>query len=205
MLGGHAHHHGVPASTTNPVLQNEHSPPLPGDQLHEKLLNIFSHHVDPLIRLVHWPSFLERSRVVRQRRVSHMHASPISQYSNPYFPSASFDASQQVVFSNPSAVPSQGQELHPRSVLDASSDSAFLALLYSIYYAAVISIVDSPSPPDLGKSFSAYELAATFKREVTSRVLSLNESVASSESLEMLQALVLSLVRMGMCPFDTPD
>lgn len=205
MLGGNIHHHDGPTSTTNAALHNEHNPPLPGDQLHEKLLNIFSHHVDPLIRLVHWPSFLERSRVFRQRRASYAHTSPISQYPNPYFPGASFDPSQQVVFPNPPVVPSQGQALHTRPVVAVSSDSAFLALLYSIYYAAVISIIDSPTPPDLGQSFSAFDLASTFKREVTSRVLSLNESIASSESLEMLQALVLSLVRIVICAFGRPD
>jgi hypothetical protein len=205
MLGGNTLHHDGPTSTTSAVLNNEHNPPLPGDQLHEKLLNIFSHHVDPLIRLVHWPSFLERSRVFRQRRASYPHTSPISQYPNSYFPGAPFDPSQQVVFPNPPVLPSQGQALHPQPVVTASSDSAFLALLYSIYYAAVISVIDSPTPPDLGQSFSVFDLASTFKREVTSRVLSLNEKVASSESLEMLQALILSLVRIVICAFGRPD
>lgn len=199
MLGGNTQHHDGPASTTSASLQNEHSPPLPGDQLHEKLLGIFSHHVDPMIRLIHWPSFLERSRSFRQRRASHARTSPISPYPNAYFSGAPFDASQPVVFPNPPVVPSQSQSIHPRPIAATSSDSAFLGLLYSVYYAAVISVMDSPNPPDLGQSFTAFDLATTFKREITSRVLSLNESVASSESLEMLQALVLSLVRRVTC------
>ncbi|KAF2737800.1 hypothetical protein EJ04DRAFT_86987 [Polyplosphaeria fusca] len=152
----------------------EDNGPLLSDQLHELLLNLFSHRVDPLIRILHWPSFLARAKCFRRRRAAQI---PTDDARYPYFAEAAYDASQQYLESS-----------YPEML-----DSTFMALLYSVYYAALVSVIDSPSPPDLGPHINVFSLITTFKREVTNRVLPMNDAVARNQSLEVLQAAVLYL------------
>ena len=163
--------------------------PLLDDHLHDTLLGVFSHQVNPLVRIIHWPSFVEQARALRHSRKSQVYPSTVSQYSESYFSAPPFDAAQQGIYPDPSMVSSPGQTIHSRS------DSAFLALLYSVYYAATLAIMDSSTAPDLGNNITAFDLATTFKQEISTRISALNEDIADSESLEMLQALVLNLVR----------
>lgn len=184
ILGGSLRHAGGHA---NNVPQD--GSPLLDDHLHDTLLGVFSHEVDPLIRIIHWPSFVEQARALRHSRKSQVCPPTVSQYSENYFSAPPFDAAQQGIYLEPSMVPSQGQTIHSRS------DSAFLALLYSVYHAATLAIMDSSTAPDLGNSITAFDLATTVKEEISTRISALNENIADSESLEMLQALVLNLVR----------
>ncbi|KAF2113072.1 fungal-specific transcription factor domain-containing protein [Lophiotrema nucula] len=173
--------------------ESEMELPLPNDQLHETLLSLYSHRVDSLVRVLHWPSFVEQSRAFRRRKAAKLHAPEGTTFSNTYYADPSFDPSQQGMYSTTPIVPSQSSEQLSNTRSLAAFDLGFTALLYSVYYAAVVSVIDSPNPPDLGRNINAFSLAATFKREVTNRVMSLDAKVARSESLEMLQAMVLHL------------
>lgn len=171
-----------------PITQNA-SLSLPDDSLHETLLNTFRCHVDPLVRLLHWPSFLEQCQIFRQRTASPAEERSNSQYSSPFFPSAQFETAPQTMYSNPRIVPSQNPTSRTKS-----PDPAFIGLLYSVYYAAIVSIVHGPSPQDLGSNINPFSLMATFKGEVAKRVLALDGSVARPQSLQALQAMTLALV-----------
>ncbi|KAF1996052.1 hypothetical protein P154DRAFT_328190 [Amniculicola lignicola CBS 123094] len=181
------------------VLGGDHSsvvdlPPTPGDHdqsslmiddhLHELLLSIFSHRVDPLIRLLHWPSFLQRCHIFRRASSSQVHQSPNPQFSNPYYSGASFNTSPQTVYSRSS------ESAYSGAIQGDSSDYTFKALLSSVYYAAIVAVIDSPNPPELGHNINAFRLAATFKKEVSIRALDCKD-VNCLGSLEMLQAIVL--------------
>jgi hypothetical protein len=163
---------------------------LPDDRLHETLLNTFRQRVDPLVRLLHWPSFLEQCHAVRQGTVSQNEESSNTQYPSNFFPSTQFDTAQQTLYSNTRIVPSQNP-----SSRTMSPDPAFIGLLYSVYYAAVVSVIHGPNPPDLGNNVNPFSLMATFKGEVTKRVLALDGNASEPQSLQSLQAMTLALVR----------
>lgn len=164
------------------------------DSLHETLLNIFRHRVDPLVRILHWPSFLEQYRSLRRRRTSHAQGSPNPQYSGNYYPATGFEPTEQRLYSGHPIVPTQGQRPYPDLPADTMHDIAFMGLLYAVYYAAVVSILDSPNQPDLGQNLSAFNLASTFRQEVTTRVFTFDETTARVQSIQILQAMVLALV-----------
>lgn len=166
---------------------------LPDDGLHDILLNIFRDRVDPMIRILHWPSFLEECRHFRQNKSSQAEGSTNLQYSRSYYSGTVFDASQQEPYQNPSVVGSSAQRLYSSTYTAARTSAAFASLLYSVYYAAVISVIESPNLPDLGSSINAFNLAATFKREINNQVVGLG-GVAVEPSLQRLQGMVLALV-----------
>lgn len=168
---------------------------LPDDQLHDTLLSIFRHRVDPLVRVLHWPSFVEKSRAFRRRTQPETESSPHLQYSSGYYSAAGFDASPQRMYPNPSILSSQGQSPYAESSPAVSIDPSFVGLLYAVYYAAVVSVIDSPNPPSLGDNINAFDLSTTFKREIGIRVMAPAAGVARTQSIELLQAMVITLVR----------
>jgi hypothetical protein len=121
-----------------------------------------------------------------------------------YYTASGFEPPQQSLYSHPSLVSTRSQSQSYSGPSAIVPDPSFLGLLYTVYYAAAVSIMDSPHPPDLGPNVSAFDLAASFRHEVATRVLSLNENMARSESLTMIQAVLLALVRAsGMRKFLT--
>lgn len=160
---------------------------LPDDHLHEILLSVFRTGVDPLVRLLHWPSFLLQCQSFRQRMVSQPDGSSNAHH---YRRDTGFDAARSGEYHVPSAVSAQGQPIHSRASRAVSDDQAFGGLLYSVYYAAVMSVVDSPNPPELGSGINAFNLVSSFKREIDIRVMALDVK----PSIQLLQGLVLVLV-----------
>ncbi|KAF2876440.1 hypothetical protein BDV95DRAFT_602419 [Massariosphaeria phaeospora] len=185
-------------NTAEPVNQDispseEQAPPFLDDQVHDLLLTLFSHRVDPLIRVLHWPSFIERVNEYRRRTTSTMRTSPGSQFSNAYYSVPSFDPSQQGIYPNPPTVRSRDQPGYGPSRSIVSSEPAFVTLLHTVYYAAIVSVIESPNPPDLGQNIDIMSLAQTYKRVVANRVLALGGNALRYGSLEALQAMVLAL------------
>lgn len=175
-------------STNEPLVA-----PFPDEQLHDTLLGIFRQRVDPLVRIMHWPTFLEHARAFRRRKLGQIHGSPGGQYTTSFFPDRPYNEIQQALYPPPT-VQSQNPGPYPASASFSGDDASFTALLFSVYYAATVSVVDSPNPPDLGQNISVLSLASSFKSEVMNRAMSLNEGIARSGSLQMLQAMVLYLV-----------
>lgn len=150
------------------------------EHLHGILLGIYSNRVDPIVRVLHWPSFLERCNAFRQGTPVRIQA---TSYPTAFSSGASFDALQP-----------------PAS---ASTDATFSALLHSVYYAALASIIHCSNPPDLGQNVNALSLWSTFRRETYVRCsCSAGGRPAQVESLEMLQALVLYLVQRPDSRYD---
>lgn len=150
---------------------------LPDDRLHETLLNLFRKRVDPLIRIIHWPSFQERCSTFRSNR-------------GPYSETG-YSLQQQGSYQSVPIVPSQGNSPYPQ-VSGTSPWEDFAGLLYAVYYAAAISLVEDPNRPQIGANINTYSLAATYKQEATTRILTCDPSTRSS--LESLQATILILV-----------
>jgi hypothetical protein len=73
------------------------------------------------------------------------------------------------------------------------TEAAFVGLLYSVYYAAVVSVIDEQSAPGLDERFDAIKLANTFKKEVSTRLLSVDRNMATPP-IQLLQGIVLALV-----------
>jgi hypothetical protein len=169
----------------------------PNDQLHDILLNIFRQRVDPLLRLIHWPKFLETCRDYRRKSASQVSTRSTPQYAGGFYPDASFDPSGQL-YTQATVMQAQNPGLYTAIPESASSNAAFSALLYSIYYAAIISIIDNPRPPDLGPDINVFNMEAVFRKEVTTRVIRSHEGFAKTASMEMLQAMVLNLVRISI-------
>ncbi|KAF2475033.1 uncharacterized protein BDR25DRAFT_113627, partial [Lindgomyces ingoldianus] len=142
---------------------------------------------------LHWPTFLKRCRLLHPLRSSHSRASPVSHYPSAYFPNPSFGTSDPGIVPNPHTVPSQGPPSFFSLATSSTPDDPFLALLSSVYYAAVLSVINNPSSQELGQKFNPLTLAPTLKKEVSDRILSLDEGVIKHPSIENLQALVLFL------------
>ncbi|KAH7132193.1 fungal-specific transcription factor domain-containing protein [Dendryphion nanum] len=155
------------------------TPGLLDEQLHETLLSIFRHRVDPLVRVLHWPSFIERARLYRHPASPQTHQTGSDQFAGPYFTENQFNTPRQNGMQPPGPPHNQQTNQH------------FVALLYTVYYAAIVAIIDSPNPPELGQDISVFN--HSFKREVMNRVLSLDKRVKLPESLQILQAMVLWL------------
>jgi hypothetical protein len=75
-------------------------------------------------------------------------------------------------------------------------EAEFAGLLFSVYYAALLSLVDDPQVVDFARSINACELAAGFKREVATRVMSIEGGIGKP-SLLLLQAMTLVLVSVS--------
>lgn len=157
---------------------HENVMPMVDDRLHEILLGVYGQRVDPIVRVLHWPTFLEKCRIFRQG-------------SN--YPGAYAEASPTTTFANPASVlPQRGA--HPkRSIESASIGSTFVAVLYSVYFAAMASICHSANPPDLG-NVNSITLWSTFQKEVSTRIGVADGKYVRTESVEMLQAMVLYMV-----------
>lgn len=184
-----------------PIASRElREPSFPDERLHETLLRVFHDHVDPLIRLLHWPSFEKQCRAFWKRRSLHIpvHAqlrmSPGPQYSTNYFPRPSYETPQTQLYPGPPDEQPQSQASYENISDTAEFDTAFMAVLYSIYYAAAVSLLDNRNPPDLGRNIDAINLVAIFKREITNHVIPLNDGILNAGSLPILQAIVLYLV-----------
>ncbi|ORY12068.1 hypothetical protein BCR34DRAFT_307324 [Clohesyomyces aquaticus] len=174
-------------------LSERDDPPFLENHLHDLLLNVYSHRVDPLIRILHWPTFLKRCRAFRQSSSSRARSqSPVPDFSSPYFPSLPFGTTNQGMLPNTPVVPSQGQVSMAHSATANPSNASFIALLWSVYYAAVLSVMDGPTPPELGPDFHPLALAPSLRKEVVDRVLSLSELIRNP-SIELLQASVIVL------------
>ncbi|PSN65346.1 hypothetical protein BS50DRAFT_589758 [Corynespora cassiicola Philippines] len=177
----------VPRSSD--VLFSEHTGSnLPNEELHETLLLLFSTRVDPFVRVLHWPSFAGKSAVLRsktQKRSLHQGGA----YMGTYFPALP----QSGRYRSPRVGPTstEAASTGPR-ISNPAHNSAFLALLYAVYFAAVISVVDGPNPHEL-RNYSAFELLATFEREIKKRVVYPDEDLVHLDSIEFIQATTILL------------
>jgi hypothetical protein len=174
---------------------NEGLLPLVDDQLHDILLGVFSHRVDPIIGILHWPTFLERCRVFRRRTCPPAQVPAVPNYPSAYPPGTSYDSPHSIPFANPATMQSDSEP--PTS---STTDATFLTLLYSVYFASLVSIIHSPTPPELGQNVNPVTLWNAFKREVTTRISKLDGKLARAESIEMLQAMVLYMVSPSLDP-----
>jgi hypothetical protein len=156
--------------------------------------------VDPLIRLLHWPSFLEQSHAFRQAVLAQNLELAETPFQRSSYPESGYGPQQQPHYQRVPMVPSQ-RSLPRTQAHKISSYSDFAGLLYAVYYAAVVSLLEDPSQPQLGTNINNYNLARTYKREATSRVAPTGTSV--NGSLESLQAMVLMLVRDHGIIFDS--
>jgi hypothetical protein len=134
------------------------------DRLHEILLGVYGQRVDPIVRILHWPTFLESCRMFRQGTLPRVQATLAPSYPNSY------------AGSSPVA------------------PYAFATLLYSIYFAALTAIQHTANPPDLGSSVNPTTLCSTFKEEILARTGLVQGTYARAESVELIQAIVIYMV-----------
>jgi hypothetical protein len=159
------------------------------DQLHEILLGIYGQRVDPIVRILHWPTFLERCRMFRQATLSRVQASGASNYPGVYT-----ESSPVPTFANQAnLLPQHGisSKSPPES---ASIGPAFVALLYSVYFAAMTAIQHSANVPDFGSNVDPVSLCCTFRKDVSARIGLEQGKNVRIESVEMLQAIVVFMV-----------
>ena len=119
----------------------------------------------------------------------------------PNYPGAYTESSPVATFSNQSRLSQRGM-LSKGSSESVPIGSGFLALLYSVYFAAMTAIQHSPNAPDVGSNVNSANLCSTFKKEVSTRIGLLQGNYVQAESIEMLQAMVVHMVRLsvGVCP-----
>lgn len=148
------------------------------------LIQLYIQKVDPLIRIMHVPSFLHRLQLYQARSTQSAQFSPPIRYPSTYLS----DQSGHGTYPNPpSTLPSQFES--------NTTNRAFETLLFAVYYAAIICAIGSPSTPYFGKDVDLHALAASYKREIiTNTALVDDTEYVRSGSLEMLQAVVLMLV-----------
>jgi len=162
------------------------------DQIHETLLETFSQRVDPIIRVLHWPSFVERCNAFRNGRPQ-VEISSGSSFPSAYAQNSSFDPSQALPFPGPpiAAAPqgAAGRYKHNPTL----TDHALSTLLCSVYYAAISSIIHGPNPSELNH-INVVNIWSAMKKELTSRLNIMDDSFAHSASIELLQATILFLV-----------
>ncbi|CAI6341917.1 unnamed protein product [Periconia digitata] len=169
------------------------------DRLHDLLLSVFSQRVDPLVHVLHWPSFLERCHEYRQRSSARTSpaATTVPNYPSAYPPGASYNSPAAIQFANPATIPSSTTSLQSTRPISPSDDT-FLTLLYSVYYASLVSIVHSPNPPNLDQNNSPIALFTAIKREISTRMSRLENQISRSDSIGMLQAMILYIsVELG--------
>lgn len=165
------------------------------DQLHETLLEAFSHRVDPIVRVMHWPSFQEKCSIFRRRRRSQIQMPVGAAYSGAYIQDQHYSAQQTSPFPGAAIPAIQGPTLSGDRQSGTNFERAFATLLCTVYYASIISIIHGPNPSDLAQSINAVGLWSSLRREITSRLNIMDESFVQAASLELLQAMVLYLVR----------
>ena len=164
------------------------------DQLHETLLEAFSHRVDPIVRVMHWPSFQEKCSVFRRRRRSQMQIPVGATYTGAYVQEQQYPAQQTSPYTGSAISTIQGPTLGGVKHSGTNFERAFATLLCTVYYASIISIIHGPNPSDLAQSINAVGLWHSLRREITSRLNIMDESFVQAASLELLQAMVLYLV-----------
>jgi hypothetical protein len=163
--------------------------PMVDDRLHEILLGVYGQRIDPIVRVLHWPSFLEKCRIFRQGTLAHVQTT-----ATPNYPGAYAQTSPVTTYTNPTNLLPQ-RSTDSKSLMESSSiGSAFVALLYSVYCAAMASICHSTNQPDLGQNINPVTLWSTFQKEVSSRITLVDGKYVRTESVEMLQAIVLYMV-----------
>lgn len=165
------------------------------DRLHETLLEAFSHRVDPIVRILHWPSFQEKCASFRRSRHAKMQISRDPSYTGTFVQEPQFTATQTSPFPDSAISTLHSPQLGNNKPMSTSSDRAFGTLLCSVYYASIISIVHGPNPSDLAQSINAVGLWSALRREMTSRLNIMDESFVQAASVDFLQAMVLYLVR----------
>lgn len=157
------------------------------EELSSTLIQLFIQRVDPLIRLIHLPSFFSQLQSYKASLQSSTTQYPTNVPEN-YFSAADSTA---YTAQNPSA------SLQRQS---KSGFQAFETLLCSVYFAAITTVVADPNPPYFGKDVDIDTLSAMFKREVTIQLALLDDvDLARNGTLEMLQAIVLMLVSSTPC------
>ncbi|KAF2205672.1 hypothetical protein GQ43DRAFT_436806 [Delitschia confertaspora ATCC 74209] len=163
--------------------QPERVLPLPNHELSTTLIQLFAQRVDPMIRLLHLPSFLNRLHTYQSQS---MQPSQQMQYQNS-FKDSSFHSPHAGAYQTHS--PHLPVQRAPRPV-----NREFETLLFAVYYAAITSIIADPNGPYLGKDVDVHALAAAFKREVSLRLALLDDvELIRNGTLEILQASVLML------------
>ncbi|PVH95492.1 hypothetical protein DM02DRAFT_148881 [Periconia macrospinosa] len=166
--------------------------PLVDDRLHDVLLGVFSQRVDPLIHILHWPSFLERCHEYRRHASSH--ASPamaaVSSFAGAYSTGTPYNSPPAMPYSNPAGLPANTAPLRSTPAT-FSTEENFLTLLYSVYFASLVSIIQSPNPPNLGQNINSVTLCASVKREVLKRISKLDNGPTRADSIDTIQAMVL--------------
>jgi hypothetical protein len=168
---------------------HENVMPMVDDRLHEILLGVYGQRVDPIVRVLHWPTFLEKCRIFRQGALAHVQTTAASNYTGAYV-----EASPATTFANPASLLPQRGAHSKSSIESASIGSTFVAVLYSVYSAAMASICHSANPPDLGQNVNSITLWSTFQKEVSMRIGLADGKYVQTESVEMLQAMVLYMV-----------
>lgn len=141
--------------------------------------------VDPIIRIIHTPSFLNRLQIHYQMHFGHKSAYAASMTESH---DLSFTLEAQSSLQSGSSSASSSSEKAERNT------RAFEALIYAVYYAAASSIAGDGAPPDLPFRAEAanHNLAAEYKRAAE---LALEDAdFVQNETLETLQAIVLLLV-----------
>ncbi|KAF2645722.1 hypothetical protein P280DRAFT_128144 [Massarina eburnea CBS 473.64] len=150
-----------------------------------------------MIRILHWPSFLDRCRAFRKSTAADAQETSVSNFPSAYATGSAYDSRQSIPFAHPTILPSDSGKMQT-NVTVPPSDAAFGTLLYSVYFASLVSIIHSPNPPDLDQNVNAGTLWATFKSEVTTRISKLDGKLARADSIEMLQAMILYIsVELG--------
>ncbi|KAF2441171.1 hypothetical protein P171DRAFT_488738 [Karstenula rhodostoma CBS 690.94] len=168
------------------------------DQLHETLLEAFSHRVDPIVRVLHWPSFEDKCSIFRRRRRSQMQMPVGAAYTGAYVQDPHYSAQQPSPFTGSAIRTIQGPTLGGDKQSSTNFDRAFATLLCTVYYASIISIIHGPNPSDLAQSINAVGLWSSLRREMISRLNIMDESFVQAASMELLQAMVLYLsVELG--------
>jgi hypothetical protein len=173
---------------------SESALPAIDDQLHNTLLENYFRNVDPIVRVLHWPSFAEKCRVLRQGPPSQRLTQISRGHTSAYISGSSANSRQSTPCSSSTDVPPPARPPESHSSLYMPPSSSFVALLFSIYYASVSSIIHSPNPPDLGSGVDTVALWSAFRKEAFVRSSTLDSKFVRSSSIELLQAMVIFMV-----------
>ncbi|KAF2750005.1 hypothetical protein M011DRAFT_285979 [Sporormia fimetaria CBS 119925] len=147
---------------------------LPDEALHDALLQVFRSRVDPLVHVLHWPTFSAKCKAFRGPLAAQDHV-----LSERRFMASSYA----------DKVPQE--QLHESVPLPLRVDS-FSALLCAVYYSALLTLTENPHPVDFRLHIDVQGLLAIFRREVQTRLFNVRGEHSIS-SLETLQAMTLVL------------
>lgn len=166
--------------------------PMVDERMHDVLLRVYAQRVDPIVRILHWPSFLEKSRSFRERTLVHIQTA-----TNPTYAAVYGEPTPTAAFTSPAAGLAQHGMPAKGSATLSGSESAFGALLSSVYFAALTSVQHGPHLPELGPCADSVALWSALKKDVSNRTGLLGGHFVQTESVDMLQAMVLFMV---CCP-----